>query len=344
MADVFVSYKKEDVERVRTIVMGLRSEGVDVWWDQDIQPGATWDETVASHLHNAKCVVVVWSTLSVSAPWVKEEAGHGKARGALAPVRIHDVEPPIGFTLLQCGDLRKWKGDPDDQNFKDFVGTVRKILRGEKVATLSAPFIKRRRNWAIGILLGLVALIAAAALAVSMLRPQPVESEAVKNLETKTKELEAATAGPSAAEQEAWAKALSTRSREGYELYLGTYPQGRFQPEAQAKLATCRTIENVSYSKWEEKSNVLGVTQAGSFGTREDAVMSANDRGRAAADVRCNALAEGAGAENVRTKAEPVLGAPMCNPMGPSAFTCSKQFWVTCTGEVPTRSKSEVCD
>jgi len=33
MADIFISYKKEDAGRVIRMVEALRAEGFDVWWD-----------------------------------------------------------------------------------------------------------------------------------------------------------------------------------------------------------------------------------------------------------------------------------------------------------------------
>ena len=70
MPGVFLSYKKEDKNRVATIVEGLRAENVPVWWDQDIGPGHPWDETIKHHIEAASCIVAVWSSLSVTAPWV----------------------------------------------------------------------------------------------------------------------------------------------------------------------------------------------------------------------------------------------------------------------------------
>ncbi|MEM6625797.1 MAG: TIR domain-containing protein, partial [Pseudomonadota bacterium] len=46
MADIFVSYKKEDAGRVVRIVEGLRAEGLSVWWDHGIAPGSQWDQTI----------------------------------------------------------------------------------------------------------------------------------------------------------------------------------------------------------------------------------------------------------------------------------------------------------
>jgi hypothetical protein len=53
MAYVFISYKREDRDRVAQIVDGLRADGLDVWWDRDIEPGQPWDETVAAQLRDA---------------------------------------------------------------------------------------------------------------------------------------------------------------------------------------------------------------------------------------------------------------------------------------------------
>lgn len=343
MADVFVSYKKEDQNRVQTIIEGLRASGIDVWWDQDIPAGAPWDETITTQLETAKCVVVVWSTLSVTAPFVKEEAGRAKARGVLVPVRIHDVEPPIGFGLLQAGDLRVWKGDTEDPKFISFVSTVRKIIAGEKVATLSAPFLTRRRNWVTAAALGVVAAVALGALAFSVTRTgDPETSRAVESLRETTTRLEA-SAAPSPEDQAAWTEALRARSRAGYQSYLEAFPDGRYAPDANARIGTCRTVASTTYESWEERSNVLGVTRAGSFGTREDAMMSAQDHGRSQAETRCTALAEQAEAQNIRSRVEPVLGPTRCTPMG-AGFTCNKQFWVTCTGEKAIVTDNEVCD
>lgn len=345
MADVFISYKKEDHDRVRPIVEGLRQDGVDVWWDEDIEAGAPWDETISKKIEEARCVVVVWSSLSITAPWVKEEAGLGKARGILVPVRIHDVDPPLGFGLIQTADLRLWKGDHGDKTWSEFLATILRVLRGEKIAQLSAPL--RRNRIGLPMLLTLlgVGAVAAAALALTLMRPPsaPTDIAAQEKLSGLVERAEQAASGPSAAEQQAWEAALQAKTRAAFDAYLASFPEGRFAPDARAGLASCRSIEDVRYEPFEQRTNVLGSSQAGSFGSREDAVLSARDQGRLRAEERCAALAEAGGAEDVRTSTQPTLGAPMCQPMGASAFTCNQQFWVTCTGRKPIRSSREVC-
>jgi hypothetical protein len=251
VSDIFISYKKEDKDRVSHIVDGLRAEGLKLWWDQDIGPGQSWDETIKQRMENARCIVVVWSSLSVTAPWVKEEAGHGKARGILVPVRIHDVEPPLGFGLIQAADLRYWKGDRDDKNWRDFVGTVGKVVRGEKIAQLFAPQLGRKRTGLIATLA--VAGTALAALAIAIFgAPGSVPSKPV-----------------TANEQAAWVDAMKTKERRHFEAYLADFPKGRFAEDAKAALASCRKIAEVRSEPFERKFNVQGNTSAEAFGDRE---------------------------------------------------------------------------
>ena len=321
MAYIFISYKREDRDRVAQIVEGLRAEGFEVWWDRDIEPAQPWDETVAAHLRDANCVVAIWSTLSVNAPWVKEEAGAGKQRGILVPALIHDVEPPLGFGLIQAADLRFWKGDRTDPKWAAFVATIRKALRGEAIAMLQAPIGRSRSGLPLIAALVLVAMLAVGALGVAFYR----------------------TSAVSAAEQASWETAVKGRTRALYDAYLKAYPDGRFAAEAKAAVAACRIVEDVRHQPFEQKSSVTGVTRAGSFGSREDAILSARDQGRARGEERCAAIAKTEGLIDMRARVEPTLGTPQCTAMGANATMCSLQFWVTCTAQKATKSEREVC-
>lgn len=322
MSDIFISYKKDDSVPVARIVEGLRSEGLDVWWDQDIGPGVPWDESIKTRIEAAKCIVAVWSTLSVTAPWVKEEAGHGKARGILVPVRIHDVDPPIGFGLIQAGDLRVWTGDTADPKWQAFVGNVRKVLRGEKIAHLLAPQIGSRRMTGLAMMAG-VAALAIAALGIAVFRPGAL--------------------GPvGAEEQAAWVEAVKAKSRAPFEAYLKAFPGGRFADDAKTALAACRKTPDGRTEPFERKLNVHGNTSAEAFGDRESAILSARDHGREQAERVCAEIADAEKIDAMTTRVEPA-NQPMCTPMGPKAFTCSQSLWATCKGEKRLASEHEVC-
>ena len=67
MADVFVAYNREDHARIAPSADALERSGLSLWWDEIIPAGASWRRTILRSLDLARCVVVVWSTLSVSA-------------------------------------------------------------------------------------------------------------------------------------------------------------------------------------------------------------------------------------------------------------------------------------
>jgi hypothetical protein len=142
MADVFVSYKKSDADRVRPLVQNLRDAGLDVWWDEGIQPSTSWRAEIARQLADAKCVVAVWTNDSVDheqGSWVVEEATHGQARKILAPVRLDMVSPPLGFGETQYADLAAWSGGAEDPRFQHFLGIVQAIVRSEPIPVAPRP-------------------------------------------------------------------------------------------------------------------------------------------------------------------------------------------------------------
>lgn len=142
MPDVFISYKKSDADRVRPLVAHLRAAGLDVWWDEGIQPSTSWRAEIAKQLNAARCVVAVWTADSVDheqGSWVMEEATHGQARKILAPVRLDLVSPPLGFGETQYADLAAWSGGADDPRFRHFLGVVQAIVRSEPIPQAPRP-------------------------------------------------------------------------------------------------------------------------------------------------------------------------------------------------------------
>lgn len=114
MSDVFVSYKAEDRARVAPLVEALRSDGFSVWWDAQIAAGSEWRQDIQQELDRAKCVVVVWSRRSAGPEgrFVRDEANRAQRRGTYLPIRIDNVEPPLGFGELHALNLKGWNGSP----------------------------------------------------------------------------------------------------------------------------------------------------------------------------------------------------------------------------------------
>ena len=137
--DVFVSYKAEDRARLKPLVAALEAEGFDVWWDAHIGTGADWREEIQQHLDAAGCVIVAWSHRSVGPEghFVRDEATRAKRRGSYVPIRLDDVEPPLGFGEVQAPLFSGWKGKRTDPRFVALVDAVKEHLTGE------APVVRR---------------------------------------------------------------------------------------------------------------------------------------------------------------------------------------------------------
>jgi len=134
MADVFVSHKAEDRRRVRSLVTALEKDGFSVWWDAHLGPGQEWREQIAHELDAAKCVVVAWSKTSVGpgGRFVRDEAGRALRRGVYVPVKLDDVQPPLGFGETQAVSLIGWSGNRSASQYRHFRSAVELAVRGEQ--------------------------------------------------------------------------------------------------------------------------------------------------------------------------------------------------------------------
>lgn len=70
MSDIFLSYANADLPRVQPLIAALEPHGWSVWWDRTILPGQTYDQVIDKALEEARCVLVVWSTASITSDWV----------------------------------------------------------------------------------------------------------------------------------------------------------------------------------------------------------------------------------------------------------------------------------
>jgi TIR domain len=128
MADIFISYAREDIERVRPIVEELGKLGWTVFWDTTILPGANWPIEITEALKSARCVLVFWSLTSVDFKihhWIREEAEAGRKKGVLVPLLLDVVDLPIGFSHLQAADLSSWEKKVSDPEFQKLIGAIK---------------------------------------------------------------------------------------------------------------------------------------------------------------------------------------------------------------------------
>src|SRR5262247_773751 len=118
MSDIFLSYDRADLARVRPLIQALERQGWSVWWDDTILPGRRYRRVIEEALDAARCVIVVWSQASVVSEWVENEAAEGSRRDILVPVQIDDgISIPLDFRRRQIANLMNWHGAVSHEEF-----------------------------------------------------------------------------------------------------------------------------------------------------------------------------------------------------------------------------------
>lgn len=139
MADIFVSYAREDHVRVASLVEILEACGWSVWWDRQISSGAEIDEEIYRELGLAKCVLVIWTGHSVASRWVRGEARVGLERGIAVPVTLDVVDVPIDFRAVQLTDFSKWSGDAQAAEIRSVTDAITRLVREPPKPAAFAP-------------------------------------------------------------------------------------------------------------------------------------------------------------------------------------------------------------
>ena len=124
MADIFISYAHEDRNTAKSLAAALMLCKWSVWWDTRISAGEIWDEVIERELETARCVVVLWSKISIERRWVRTEAHEGLVRGILVPASIDGVKPPLAFRLVQTRDLSGWYGDSSHHGLRRLLQDI----------------------------------------------------------------------------------------------------------------------------------------------------------------------------------------------------------------------------
>ncbi len=144
MADVFISYAREDRQWVEQLANRLQSAGFSVWWDWDLLVGKRYRETIDAELQACRAAVVVWSQYSIRSDFVRDEAEEAQQRNVLLPVLKEAVRPPAGFRQIQSADLSTWVGDETHGEFRRVMKGVAHMVGRPEAAT--APIVEHPRT------------------------------------------------------------------------------------------------------------------------------------------------------------------------------------------------------
>jgi hypothetical protein len=143
MADIFLSYAREDHHRAEQVVGALESVGWTVWWDKSLTPADNFRDEITVQLHRAGCAVVLWSRESVRSRYVVDEADRALHRGVLVQAKIQPVVPPLGFGGMHITDMVFWGGHTEEKPFIELRRAVERYLVPPSVQTQAAQVSTR---------------------------------------------------------------------------------------------------------------------------------------------------------------------------------------------------------
>jgi len=152
LADIFVSYARNDKSLVAPLVAALEAEGWSIWWDPEITPGEEFDSLISRELEGARTVVVVWTAGSVDSRWVRGEARDAADRGALVPVRFGVAKLPIDFRAVHTTDLDNWGEDRSGAAYRGLCKALEAKLGAPKKPVSTKPGADRRAEVTICVL------------------------------------------------------------------------------------------------------------------------------------------------------------------------------------------------
>lgn len=147
MADVFLSYKRQDRGAIEQIAMALRALKLEVWFDASLTAGESFSDEIDREAKAARAIVVCWSPASAESKWVKAEALIGFENEKLAAIYVAGPDgfsPQAPFNSLHIEDLRAWLTSPDSSSaaWRSVLRRIGKLCGRsdvESLAILDAP-------------------------------------------------------------------------------------------------------------------------------------------------------------------------------------------------------------
>lgn len=131
MADIFISYKKEEKALAERLAKALEKRQISVWWDNDLIGGDRYRDVIRKQIDDATAVIVIWSPLSMGSGFILDEAAHAQTAEKLLPVTFEEtIEPPMGFGIIQVQNLAQWNNKHNAPEIATIEAKLREIEKG----------------------------------------------------------------------------------------------------------------------------------------------------------------------------------------------------------------------
>lgn len=131
VADVFISYKREDRSRVALIAEILADLGLTSWFDASLIAGESWESVINREVGAASAMLVCWTPQALGSVQVMREVLLGVTRRMLAPVFLEKCVLPQGLDSKHVADLTRWDLSLNDP---EWLGVLARLeqLTGRK--------------------------------------------------------------------------------------------------------------------------------------------------------------------------------------------------------------------
>ena len=127
---IFVSYSHRDSERVFPLLRTLSDQGYRIWYDEGIDPGTEWPESIAAHLAGCKVCLAFISASSIQSTNCRREINFALSRNKdFLSVVLEEVEmsPGMEMQISTYQSLMSYKY-PRREDFEEKLLSV-EILR-----------------------------------------------------------------------------------------------------------------------------------------------------------------------------------------------------------------------
>jgi len=128
--DVFVSYSREDNDKVLELTAKLRAAGVPLWMDvRSIDGAAMWGEEIVNALAKAKVLLLLVTESAVRSHNVtKEVLLASERKGHILPVHLEptQIPPSLKYPLAGIQHIEFFHGDPDE-NLRTIIRSLERV-------------------------------------------------------------------------------------------------------------------------------------------------------------------------------------------------------------------------
>jgi hypothetical protein len=135
--DVFISYRRKDLEFVTQLHQELTNRGIPAWFDQEnIEVADHWRSSIAEGIRACKVFVLVLSPDAVVSVNIRKEVDLAETHGKkIVPLMWRKTDIPVAFEYALAGlQWIDFKEVASPENFNQLADVVKRLLEGSSMA------------------------------------------------------------------------------------------------------------------------------------------------------------------------------------------------------------------